>query len=125
MPLDPALPEARRDELLEARGGRCSCPETGLTDAAPCELDLLVGPERPCSVRLPETAAYLIFTSGSTGEPKGVVVEHRQLRHYVDAVARRLGPAAGGSWARGARRSRRTSATRPSSRRSAAAARST
>jgi amino acid adenylation domain-containing protein len=47
----------------------------------------------------PETAAYLIFTSGSTGAPKGVVVEHRQLRHYVDAVTRLLGPAAAGSWA--------------------------
>ncbi len=27
----------------------------------------------------PQTAAYMIYTSGTTGQPKGVVVEHRQL----------------------------------------------
>ncbi len=31
------------------------------------------------SIRSGESAAYMIYTSGTTGEPKGVVVEHRQL----------------------------------------------
>jgi amino acid adenylation domain-containing protein len=35
----------------------------------------------------PDDPAYLIYTSGSTGEPKGVVVEHRQLASST--VARR------------------------------------
>ena len=39
-------------------------------------------------------AAYVIYTSGSSGRPKGVVIEHRQIASYVNAVAAgmELGP---------------------------------
>ncbi|KAH9915161.1 acetyl-CoA synthetase-like protein [Epithele typhae] len=31
----------------------------------------------------PQSLAYIIFTSGSTGEPKGVMIEHRNIMGYV------------------------------------------
>jgi amino acid adenylation domain-containing protein len=47
----------------------------------------------PVAGRIPDSrsAAYVIFTSGSTGEPKGIVVEHRQIAAYTRSIVRLLG----------------------------------
>jgi amino acid adenylation domain-containing protein len=44
---------------------------------------------RPQDV-LPDSIAYLLFTSGSTGVPKGVMVAHRSIRHYIDFMTERF-----------------------------------
>jgi amino acid adenylation domain-containing protein len=39
----------------------------------------------------PNAIAYLLFTSGSTGQPKGVMVAHRNVTAFVDAMVERYG----------------------------------
>ena len=53
--------------------------------------DELLSPEqwRPVNVS-PDSMAYLLFTSGSTGVPKGVMVPHRGVLHYLDFVTERF-----------------------------------
>ena len=43
--------------------------------------------------------AYVIYTSGSTGQPKGVAVEHRQIRNYVSSIVDRFAIELGRSFA--------------------------
>ncbi|WP_395677566.1 amino acid adenylation domain-containing protein [Inquilinus sp.] len=100
LPLDPQWPQARRQLLLDQ-----ARPVLVLTDAAePVVSDtipvhpLAVALAEPASAALPDLdaddparAAYVLFTSGSTGTPKGVVIEHGQLRTYVEAVSTALG----------------------------------
>ncbi|MGK9171387.1 amino acid adenylation domain-containing protein [Inquilinus limosus] len=100
LPLDPQWPQARRQLLLDQ-----ARPVLVLTDAAdPVVSDtipvhpLVAAVAEPASAALPDLAeddpgraAYVLFTSGSTGTPKGVVIEHGQLRTYVEAVSDALG----------------------------------
>jgi len=42
----------------------------------------------------PANTAYVIYTSGSTGQPKGVIVEHGQVIHFLHGMTRhwKIGP---------------------------------
>ncbi|KAL2858790.1 hypothetical protein BJX68DRAFT_262327 [Aspergillus pseudodeflectus] len=67
VPLDPAHPTSRHEEILEETGAKivlCTPKYSGRSGA----------------IRKPANSAnvaYSIFTSGSTGRPKGIIIEHR------------------------------------------------
>ncbi|MEA2665806.1 MAG: hypothetical protein QOI11_2750, partial [Candidatus Eremiobacteraeota bacterium] len=85
LPIDPALPTARVQYLLEDSGASVVLAQAELAPLLPAgstvlELTVDIAPlER--DGELPRVAAsdaaYVIYTSGSTGQPKGVVIEHR------------------------------------------------
>jgi amino acid adenylation domain-containing protein len=101
LPLDPAYPRERLDYML-----RDALPQVVLVQARTNELL----PNSPAKIVLLDTEweliarrsarnpstrargvylhnlAYVIYTSGSTGQPKGVMVEHRQVTRLFTAT---------------------------------------
>ncbi|WP_432511450.1 amino acid adenylation domain-containing protein [Kineococcus sp. SYSU DK001] len=87
LPLDLALPPARRQALAGRAGAELVLVAPG-TDPVPGVPALDVthpgeGPHPAPAVR-PDQLAYTLFTSGSTGEPKAVAVPHRGLVTMYD-----------------------------------------
>lgn len=82
VPIDPEYPEQRISYLQND----CNCKFT--LDHYALE-NFLFSKEKyatslPKTVALtPNDLAYIIYTSGSTGNPKGVMIEHRNLLHYL------------------------------------------
>ncbi|MEO8429888.1 MAG: amino acid adenylation domain-containing protein [Acidobacteriota bacterium] len=111
LPLDPSLPAARLAHFVEDAGARLVVTDRKLreifsaTGADVVPIDGLStdpprsAPAAPARRASPADAAYVIYTSGSTGKPKAVVVEHRQLAHYVRAATDRLALEPGMSFA--------------------------
>ena len=100
LPLDPAFPKERlgymlADSALAAvltQAPARAALEGALVgiEAQPAVIDLdahrglwaaasAKNPDRAAVELTPEHLAYVIYTSGSTGQPKGVMVEHRQV----------------------------------------------
>ncbi|WP_045047690.1 non-ribosomal peptide synthetase [Rouxiella chamberiensis] len=102
VPLDPDYPAARLAYILEdarpkallvdARGSQVLTAES-----APSLTCLNLDDEAQSLAVLPATnprvaaltsahLAYVIYTSGSTGQPKGVMVEHRQVGNFLTGM---------------------------------------
>jgi len=106
VPLDPVHPDDRLAHML-----RDSAPVAVLTQsrllerlAVPegCAVLLLDGATSPWADEpahdpdpeavglTPAHLAYVIYTSGSTGEPKGVMVEHRNVTNFLHGMEQRI-----------------------------------
>ncbi|ESA36656.1 amino acid adenylation domain protein [Leptolyngbya sp. Heron Island J] len=86
VPIDPSLPQARRDYLIEHTEVQLVLTNGHWNDALPWPVHL----KRLCVdhthgqcdtplkvVQAPTDLAYVLYTSGSTGTPKGVMIDHR------------------------------------------------
>jgi amino acid adenylation domain-containing protein len=103
LPLDRGHPPARHDLLLEDSGARLVVTAgardaaAGLSGVKLVDLDAdadAIALEDDADLDeevLPEQLAYVIYTSGTTGRPKGVLVEHRNLASYSEAVWEAMG----------------------------------
>lgn len=96
VPLDPNWPAARLQKILADAQPQLllsESPREDLYEQSVRLADLLSDSQAELapldSIRL-EHAAYLLYTSGTSGEPKGVVIEHRQLLNYSAAVSEAL-----------------------------------
>ncbi|WP_342149802.1 amino acid adenylation domain-containing protein [Methylorubrum sp. SB2] len=100
-PLDPALPAERLRRLAADTGARRvlfdaegEATAAGLGPAHHAIDTLAARPlptdAAPHPAPLPDQGAYLIYTSGSTGAPKGVLVPHRAIAAYTQAMLARL-----------------------------------
>jgi len=111
LPLDPSYPHERLTFMLSDSGAKVLITQRRyLMSPAAEEITTVCLDEdqkyeesdfpcNPSSGAKGENAVYVLYTSGSTGQPKGVVIEHRQLRNYVEAIVDRLGLQTGASFA--------------------------
>lgn len=92
VPVDPAQPDARLATILDDARVKAvvATARTGHRASTVAQVPVVTAADLPSKETYEDSGAfaaevgpadpvYLIYTSGSTGEPKGVVVEHRNL----------------------------------------------
>jgi amino acid adenylation domain-containing protein/thioester reductase-like protein len=102
LPIDPALPDERIQDLLAAGGARIALTQSWVDGRVHWPQTLrrvVVGVQELADVTEADSPAdataanlaYLIFTSGSTGIPKGVMIDHAAAVNTILAINRMLG----------------------------------
>lgn len=99
VPIDPALPQTRRWELIEdtaadivltANGHNLEWPK-GLTQICINEKDSEHNTDFTIErLQTPTDLAYVIYTSGSTGMPKGVMIDHQSVVNTILDINQRF-----------------------------------
>ncbi|MBI0329292.1 non-ribosomal peptide synthase/polyketide synthase [Burkholderia plantarii] len=109
VPMDPAYPAARLSHMLGdsapaallAQASSRAAPGAHAVDTIDLD-DAALSAMPADNPRLPELGshhlAYVIYTSGSTGQPKGVMIEHRNVPRLFSATAPWFGFGAQDVW---------------------------
>jgi amino acid adenylation domain-containing protein len=90
LPIDPDYPAERINFLLNDSNCKVLVNEDGLDvfrAQAHTQSTVLA------SIIKPDSLAYVIYTSGSTGNPKGVMVEHRNLFSFMNICKKKYASA--------------------------------
>jgi amino acid adenylation domain-containing protein/non-ribosomal peptide synthase protein (TIGR01720 family) len=105
VPLEPALPDARIDDMLArckpalvlvdaARAQRLQASSSAMANCRHERLDTMLAEQAPVREHSapahPAQLAYVIFTSGSTGRPKGAMVHRGGLENQLASKVRTL-----------------------------------
>jgi amino acid adenylation domain-containing protein len=95
LPLDPALPLARRALMVDDTAAAVilsPAEDKGLFGEnriylSPSDIEDMPGPVERLPVTAPADLAYVLFTSGSTGRPKGVRNSHAAIANFLSSMA--------------------------------------
>ncbi|AOM39757.1 non-ribosomal peptide synthetase [Xenorhabdus hominickii] len=98
VPVSPEYPTERVQFILTDTATPCvltqqrylttlqQLTESSILIAADNQADTVSQPvENPESISKPTDLAYIIYTSGTTGQPKGVMIEHKNVAHLAAA----------------------------------------
>ena len=97
VPIDPAVPAARLQFVLDDAAPVAAITTAGLADRLRgCDVTVIdindptidSQPSTALAAPAPDEIAYIIYTSGTTGTPKGVAITHRNVTRLAGDIGR-------------------------------------